>query len=73
MRRRGGVGAAVRTVLYTARAAEQYGAYLGPLLSVCPDCREIAAPLAGRLSDTQTPQGIFVSAGGLTTAFLWVK
>ena len=52
-------GAAVRTVLYTARAAEQYGAYLGPLLSVCPDCREIAAPLAGRLSDTQTPQGIF--------------
>ena len=38
---------------------DRYGAYLGPLLSVCPDCREIAAPLAGRLSDTQTPQGIF--------------
>lgn len=59
MRRRGGVGAAVRTVLYTARAAEQYGAYLGPLLSVCPDCREIAAPLAGPAVGHADPQGIF--------------
>ena len=40
-------GAAVRTVLYTARAAEQYGAYLGPLLSVCPDCGPAGRPAVG--------------------------
>ena len=52
-------GMEIRTVLYTARAAEQYGSYLKPLLSSCSDLREIAAPLARRLSSTQAPQGIF--------------
>lgn len=52
-------GTEIRTVLYTARAAALYSAYLEPLFSVCSDCREIADPLAGRLSETQAPQGIF--------------
>ncbi len=52
-------GVEIRTVLYTVRAAGQYGSYLDSLFSACADRREIALPLAGRLSDTQAPQGIF--------------
>ena len=44
---------------YTPQAAERYGTYLKQLLPAAARVWEITPPVAAKLADTQTPQGIF--------------
>ena len=49
----------IQTVLYTARAAEQYAEHLRAVLAVAQSDFEITAPVAQFMADTATPQGVF--------------
>ena len=49
----------VETVLYTAKAAEKYAAYLEPLAARDVPMHTVTEELSAYMADTATPQGVF--------------
>lgn len=58
-------GAAIQTVLYTARAVKSYGDTLQTLLAAGAHGLEITDELAAYIGDTTSPQGVFCVCKGL--------
>ena len=52
-------GIAVRRLFLTEEAKEKYPDYLRDLIPAAADVQEITPPVAEKLSDTKTPQGVF--------------
>ncbi len=52
-------GVAVRRLFLTQAARDAYPEYLKDLIPAAMDVQEIAPPVAEKLSDTRTPQGVF--------------
>lgn len=52
-------GCRVVRLFYTQQALERYGAYLEAVLADAQHICQVAPPVAAKLGDTQTPQGIF--------------
>ena len=52
-------GVRIKACFFTPRAGERYGEYLKPILHESEAAYTIEDPVAGLLSDTKSPQGVF--------------
>ncbi len=56
-------GVSVQACFFTEQALEKYRDYLEPIFRVCRERYLVSGPVAGLLSSTKTPQGVFCLCG----------